>query len=115
MARQSVKTASIQEMLEAELERLKELFNRGHELKVVWAPRLKTKIAGEVTGNTIYIYEEETQKALQTLKHEYIDWLITTKLINPLIHIINLLIKEKEAEIAREKEYIVDVLSSLII
>jgi len=105
---------SIQLRLEKELERLKGILNVGHELRVAWSPSLDSKLSGEVKGNTIYIYEVEGEKAIQALRHEVVDYLITSRIVKPLVDLINLLIKAREAEIYREKERLVEALSKII-
>ena len=62
------------ELLEQALERLKDLTGLGRELKVVW--RLgRSKLAGEVVGNTIHIYVEDPNEALNTLAHEFTEYI----------------------------------------
>lgn len=64
-----------------QLERLQRLLNHGHELKVSWLPRKikcsdlngRERLCGEVVGETIYIYEEDENEALRTLRQEIID------------------------------------------
>ena len=70
--------------------------------------------SGRVIGSTIYIYDEASEKALRTLEHEYLDCILTRKLINPLVTIINTLIKVQENYVYREKEQIVENLLRLI-
>jgi hypothetical protein len=77
-------------------------------------PGIEKGISGEVRGNTIFIYEADRDKALGTLRHELIDHLITSRLVKPLVDLINILVKAKEAEIYREKEGLVETLSKLI-
>jgi hypothetical protein len=84
------------------------------DLRVVWTPDPPNSLSGEVRGNTIYIYEVEEEKAIQALKHEVIDYLITSRIIKPLVSLINLLIKAREVEIYKEKEEIVKALSEII-
>jgi len=105
---------SVQRVLEKELARLKRLVPFEELLTVCWNPRSHGKISGEVVGNTIFIYDKNLQEALKTLKHEYLDCLLTRKLVDPLITIINTLMKLKEREIYKGKERIVNTLSKLI-
>ena len=58
--------------LEAELERLKKILKLGYELKVRWIPNNNSRISGEVRGDYIYLYDEDKEVALETLKHEFI-------------------------------------------
>jgi len=67
-----------------------------------------------VEGGTIYVYEVDEAKALQVLKHEFVDYLITSRIVKPLVELVNLLIKSREAEIYREKERIVEIFCKLI-
>jgi hypothetical protein len=60
------------------------------------------------------IYDEDLREAKNTLKHEYLDCLLTRKIVEPLIAIVNTFIKLKEGEVHKEKEQIVSTLSKLI-
>lgn len=81
--------------LEEELERLKKESGIGHELVVMWTPNSTSDRHGEVKGSMIYIYDERVERALQTLKHEFIDHLITSRIVKPLVGLVNLLIKSR--------------------
>ncbi len=105
---------AVHQALEKELERLKEKLDLNLNLKVVWKPDSNRGFSGEVKGDTIYIYEAEEEKAIQTLKHELIDYLITSKIVKPLVGLLNILIKAREAEIYKEKEKIVEIFSKNI-
>ena len=59
------------------------------------------------------MYEADEEKALKTLKHELVDHVLTSRVVSPLVQLINLLIKSKEADVYEEKEKIVDLLSKL--
>lgn len=67
--------------MEKELYRLKNRTNIGYNLSVIWVPDSNSKLSGEVIGNTIYIYEENEEKAIETLKHEFIDYHITREIV----------------------------------
>jgi hypothetical protein len=54
------------------------------------------------------------KKPYKPLRHEVIDHLITSRIVKPLVDLINLLIKAREAEIYKEKEKIVETLSKII-
>ena len=54
------------------------------------------------------------KKAIQALRHEVVDHLITSRIVKPLVDLINLLIKAREAEIYKEKEKIVETISKII-
>jgi len=106
--------AAVQNKLEEELQRILKRLELNLDLRVVWTPDPPNSLSGEVRCNTIYIYEVEEEKAIQALRHEVIDYLITSRIIKPLVSLINLLIKAREAEIYKEKEKIVEALSKII-
>ena len=103
-----------QRALEAELERLKRRMPFTEPLDVCWIPRSDMRISGEVKGSVIYVYDQNRKAALRTLRHEYLDCLLTRRVVNPLIAMVNTFIKLREREIYQEKEKIVNVLSDLI-
>ncbi|MEM3697941.1 MAG: hypothetical protein QXQ94_10700 [Candidatus Bathyarchaeia archaeon] len=105
---------AVEERLEAELQRLKEVLGLNSSLKVVWIPDKKASLSGEVKDGSIYIYEADEGKAIQTLKHELVDYLITSRIVKPLVNLLNILIKAREAEIYKEKEKIVEIFSKII-
>ena len=108
------KTGAVQNKLEEELKRILTKLGLNLDLRVVWTPDPPHSLSGEVRGNTIYIYEVEGEKAIQALRHEVLDHLITSRIVKPLVDLINLLIKAREAEIYKEKEKIVETLSKII-
>jgi hypothetical protein len=102
-----------EDKLLAELELLKRKLNLGHELTLKWLPGEKEEICGEVKGDCIYVYEEDEQNARETLKHEFLDYLIS-KAIEPYQKIANKLIGLMNDEAYSRKEKLVEVLSGLI-
>ena len=104
----------LQGRLEEELKRLSAKLGLNLDLKVVWMPDKTASLSGEVKDGSIYIYDVEEEKAIQTLKHEMIDYLITSKIVKPLVGLLNILIKAREAEIYKEKEKIVEIFSKII-
>jgi len=102
-----------QNRLAEELERLKRKLGLGNELAVNWLPGRKLDICGEVKGNCIYVYDEDERKALDTLKHEFLDYLIS-KTIEPYEKIANKLIGLVNEEAYHRKEKLVEVLSKLV-
>jgi hypothetical protein len=100
--------------LQREFDKLMQKLGVQH-LKLVWRPDLGRDISGEVRNGTLYVYEEDQDKALDTVKHELIDYLITSKLVKPLVEMINLLIKSRESDIYREKEKIVEALIRMLV
>jgi hypothetical protein len=110
----SRKTSELQGRLEDELQRLSAKLGLNLDLRVVWMPDKTASLSGEVKNGSIYIYEAEEEKAIQTLKHEVIDYIITSRIVKPLVDLVNLLIKAREAEIYREKEKLVEILSKIV-
>jgi len=110
----SKKKGDLQYILEKELQRLTMKLGLNLDLKVVWHPDKTANLSGEVKDDSIYIYEANEEKAIQTLKHELVDYLITSRIVKPLVSLLNILIKAREAEIYKEKEKIVEVFSKII-
>jgi hypothetical protein len=108
--KQVTQLKSLQNVLEEELERLKRLLKMGYELKVVWSPNNNSNLSGEVKGETIYIYEEECDKALETLRHEFLDHAIS-QVIEPYRNVTNKLITLINEEAYRRKERLVEGLT----
>ena len=67
----------------------------------------------EVTGTTIRIYEADQAKALEPLRHEYIEYLLTRDLVAPYKRLINKLISLFEEEMYDRKEKLVETLREL--
>jgi hypothetical protein len=104
----------VQALLEAELERIEGRLGVGLGLRVVWMPDETEHLSGEVEGSVIYVYEEDVERAIETLRHEIIDHLLTSRIVRPLVNLIITLIRSREAEIYREKERLVKILSRLL-
>ena len=98
--------------LQTELSRLKGKFQMGQDLTLQWSPNNGPK-SGEITGTTIRIYEEDEAKALETLRHEFIEYLLTRDLIAPYKRLINKLISLFEEEMYDRKEKLVQRLQEL--
>jgi len=102
-----------QSKLKEELERLKRKTGFGQELGVVWVPSATSKLAGEVKGETIFIYEEVEAKAIETLKHEFLDYAMS-KVIEPYREVTNKLILLFNEEAYRRKERLIEKLARLL-
>jgi len=111
--RQTVQTKNLQNVLDEELERLKRLLRMGYELKVVWSPNNNSNLSGEVKGETIYVYEEELEKALETLRHEFLDYAIS-QVIQPYRDVTNKLIMLINEQAYGKKEKLVELLCQLV-
>ena len=104
----------IQKKLESELERLKRILQMGYELKVRWIPNSNKKLSGEVKGDFIYIYDEDEELAINTLKHEFLDYAIS-QVIEPYKQVTNKLIMLINEEAYRRKEKLIETLCQLIV
>lgn len=104
---------SVQAKLEEELSKLKERVGLGPELKVIWAPNPESSLSGEVRNGTLLIYEPDEDKAIQTLRHEYIDFLVS-QAIEPYKSIANKLIQLLNEIAYKRKEEIVEILAKLL-
>lgn len=102
-----------QQILEKELERLKRILNAGYELKVKWIPRNNGNLCGEVKGNYIFIYDENIEDALMTLKHEVVDYAIS-KVIEPYMQVTNKLIALLNERAYQQKERLIENLIKLV-
>lgn len=92
---------------------MKQQFQLGQELQLEWTPIDGPK-SGEVTGITIHIYEAGEKNALDTLRHEFIDYLLTQDLVAPYKRLINKLISLFEEEMYDRKERLVEKLRELV-
>jgi hypothetical protein len=81
--------SAVEAKLDEELQRLKVETGLGYELSVKWIPKPDFDRYGEVKGTMICIYDDCEDRALLTLKHEFIDYHITKEVIEPLIKYIN--------------------------
>ncbi|MEM2457148.1 MAG: hypothetical protein QXZ47_05640 [Candidatus Bathyarchaeia archaeon] len=104
----------LQSRLEEELKKLSAKLGLNFDMKVIWMPDNTAGLSGEVKEGSIYIYEAEEEKALHTLKHELIDYMITSRIVQPLVNLVNMLIKAREAEIYKEKEKLVEILCKIV-
>ena len=60
---------------------LKELFDVTEDIDLIYLPnqkgdKLKDSCRGRVEGNTIYLFEDNTKKALETLNHEFLHYVL---------------------------------------
>lgn len=103
----------MQKELGLELEKLKRILKMGYELKVLWVPMGNTKLSGEVKGHCIYVYDEDPEFAVETVKHEFIDYAIS-KTIEPYKEVTNRLIALINDDAYKRKEKLVESLCQLM-
>jgi len=99
--------------LHKELQSLKQELGLGQELDVKWLPGEKEELCGEVKGDCIFVYSENQNEALQTLRHEFLDYSIS-KIIEPYQKIANQLVSLINEETYQRKEKLVEALTRLI-
>lgn len=118
MQASKLKNEELQE-LNNELERLKRKANAGFELKVEWLPdhvkysRENKRLRGEVLGNTIFVYDSNLRSAKETLKHEFIEYMVE-QAIEPYRRLVNSLLTNIERTAYESKEKVVKALSKLL-
>lgn len=101
-------------MLEEELERLKRLLGLNDRLRLRWLPNTgKEGLCGEVKDGIILLYEADYERALKTLRHELIDYMVS-RAIEPYKEITNRLISLWNEKAYRSKEDVVERLSALL-
>jgi hypothetical protein len=103
----------VESRLRSELELLKAETGMGQELSVEWVPDPGSERGGEVKGTVIYIYEESLEEALETLRHEFVDYLVS-QAIEPYKSVANKLIQLLNEEAYRRKERIIKALVKLL-
>ena len=103
----------VQVKLEEELKRIQGKLRLGLGLVVVWMPNADSGLSGEVKGNDILIYEENEGKALDTLRHEILDYCIS-QAIEPYKEVTNRLIKVINEDAYKRKEKVVEALTRLL-
>ncbi len=104
---------NIQVFLENELERLKLRLRIDDDLRVSWTPDSSQHLDGEVKRGIIFVYNEDPDKAAQTLRHEVLDFLIS-RLVGSQQEITNKLILLLNERAYKEKEALVEKLVQLL-
>jgi hypothetical protein len=101
-------------ILKEELERLKAKTGIKTDFRVVWSPKADSKKEGEVVGNTIFVYSLDVEEALQTLRHEFVD-LIVSSAIEPHLKLVNILLSAISEDAYKKKEEAVETLIKLLV
>ena len=80
--------------LASELNRLQKITGNNQQFDLIWSPQSDSEIEEKVERNTITIYSENIADAIDTLQHEFVDYVIGqairpyVKLVNSLMSII---------------------------
>ncbi len=120
LRRQSNSDRETDKLLKAELDRLVATSGFGEDLHVCWVPNASSKISGEVKSNLILIYESDPTRAVKTLHHEFIDFIVC-RAIKPYEKIavlyknmIQALLEQIGNEAYQEKEQGIEALRKLL-
>lgn len=100
-------------MLEEELEMLKARSGVKTGFKVVWLPKPDSRKEGEVVGRTIFVYSQDPDDALQTLRHEFLDAIISSA-VEPYLKLVNALLSAIAEQAYNKKEEVVERLLKLL-
>jgi len=97
---------TVQRRLEQELGRLKTRVGLAGHLKVIWDPKTSLKEThGIVNDSKIFIFDINHEEALRTLRHEYVEYVLTNEFLTPKIF---------EAKAHRRADALIDIIASLI-
>ena len=99
--------------LEVELKRLKGRSGASHDLRVVWSPDSGSQLSGEVKGDVMYIYEPDEVRAVEVLRHEFIDYMVS-QAIEPYRSVTNKLIQMLNEVAYKKKEEVIEALVKLL-
>ena len=95
-----------QKQLESELKRLKTRLGLAGHLRVVWDPHSSSdEVQGMVKGSTIFVFDVDEEEAVFTLRHEYIEYILTQEFLTPRLF---------EAKAHRRSDALVDIIASLV-
>jgi hypothetical protein len=105
--------------LDSELKKLKSIFNSGYDLEVMWCPNHVShikgrRLAGEVVNKVIRIYEEREPEAVETLWHEFVEFVLVNEFSVPYKRIVNSLITLLEDEAYQRREMVVKKLCAIL-
>lgn len=99
--------------LKKELENLEQMTGIKTRYKIIWIPKINSAKEGEVVGNTIYIYSTNFADALETLRHEFFDAMVSA-ISKPYLDVINALLSVISEMVYQKKEEVVESLVRLV-
>lgn len=99
--------------LKEEISRLIQQSGNGNDLDVEWVPRIDSAKEGEVVGKTIFVYSQDLTKAIETLRHEFVDYLVC-KAVDPYQDLVNALLAVVSERAYRKKEEIVESILKML-
>jgi len=107
-----------QKKLHNEFSKLKRILGMDGDLRLDWIPRREIsksgkELSGEVIGNVVFIYVEDYEEAVKTLRHELIDYCVS-QAIEPYREVTNRLIKMINEDAYKRKEKVIEALTRLV-
>jgi len=111
--RSAFSRGGVEAKLREELERLKAKAGLDLDLKVVLEPDAECELSGRVEGKTIYIYECDEERALDALRHEFIDYIVS-RAVEPYKEAANKMIQFVNEAAYKRKEEAVEALKKLL-
>lgn len=104
--------------LEDEIRSLQKRTKTGYEVKLKWLPgivrrRNGKRLAEEVRGNTVIIYADNPQEAIDLVRHGFMEWILNQQ-TKPYRQLINRLITLFEELQYERKERTIDTLMRLL-
>lgn len=100
-------------LLLAEPDRLQKITGNNQQFDLIWSPQSDSQIEGKVGENTITIYSENIVDAMDTLQHEFVDYVIS-QAIKPYVKLVNLLMSIITKDAYETKEDAVEYLLKLM-
>ncbi len=99
--------------LNEELARLMQQSGDSNDLDVVWVPRIDSAKEGEVVGKTIFVYSPDPRQAIETLRHEFVDYLVC-RAVEPYQDMVNALLSVLSEKAYRKKEEVVESILKIL-
>ena len=100
--------------LKRELHLLAQRLGLAEQLQVKWILGGKDDVSGEVVGRTVYVYEKELPQALETLRHEVIEYLLVKHHEEDYVTMINALVDVFNRVMRKRREELVERLSKIV-
>jgi len=100
-------------ILASELNRLQKITGNNKKFDLTWSPQSDSDIEGKVEGNAITIHSENIEDAIDTLQHEFVDYIIS-QAIKPYVNLVNSLISIITRDAYETKEETVESMLRLM-
>lgn len=118
MAKAKQENSILERLLQDELCRLQHRTRIGYEVSMKWLPGVTKyndgkRLAEEVIGNTIIIYEENAKECIELICHGFAEWILNQN-TKPYRQLINKLITLFEDLQYEKKERIIEALTRLL-